>query len=418
MKIAILCTGDEILTGKTVNTNYSHIAKRLVDHGFEVNWGSVVGDQFEDIYHAMEIAASLSDAVIVNGGLGPTVDDLTQEVAAKIAQVELELNQEWLDHIANWYHSRGRVMPENNRKQALLPAGSELIDNPIGTACGFALNIDGVRLFFTPGVPKELYMMLDREIIPRLQNLRGVALYTHIKRFHSFGIGESRADKMLEQATLMAKNSQVKLGFQSHYPQLETKLVANTMKQDVLEMMAPIEEHIRNCLGNFIVSEDAQTLEGKICQILRESLSSVSVVEMHTAGLINSRLHSCDEPGDVMKVGVVSQAMSDLHDLFQLQNDEWTQPAVTKRVAVLAAQKYNSTHGLSVLTEPYVDDKEQSGIDVHLGISKAGQVQYRKSRLPGTPSWTRLGAVELGLDFLRRSLSGLPVHELIDFEQH
>ncbi|MYB33784.1 MAG: hypothetical protein F4X92_01355 [Gammaproteobacteria bacterium] len=418
MKIGILCTGDEILTGKTVNTNYSHIAKRLVEYGFEVNWGAVVGDQHEAIHRAMELAASSSDAVIVNGGLGPTLDDLTQEVAANVAKVELELNQGWLDHIASWYHSRGRVMPENNQKQALLPSGSELIDNPIGTACGFALDIHGVRFFFTPGVPKELYMMLDQEILPRLQNLRGVSLHTHIKRFHSFGIGESRADKMLAQVARMAENSRIKLGFQSHYPQLETKLVANTTTRDPPEMMGPIEDEIRNCLGNFIVSEDDQTLEQNICQILQESGTSVSIVEMHTAGLINSRLHACDEQGELVKVGIVSQTMGDLHDLFQLPNDEWTQPTVTKRVATLASQQNNSTYGLSVLTERYLDEREQGGIEIHLGISKNGDVEYRKSRLPGSPNWTRLGAVELGLDFLRRSLSGLPMHELIDFEQH
>ncbi|MCY4150131.1 MAG: molybdopterin-binding protein [Gammaproteobacteria bacterium] len=418
MKIGILCTGDEILTGKTVNTNYSHIARRLFEYGFEVNWGAVVGDQREAIHQAMEFAASLSDAVIVNGGLGPTVDDLTQEVAAKVAKVELELNQEWLDHIAGWYRSRGRVMPDNNQKQAFLPAGSELMDNPIGTACGFALDINRVRFFFTPGVPRELHMMLEQEVLPRLQSLRGISLHTHIKRFHSFGIGESRADKMLAKAAQMAESSQIKLGFQSHYPQLETKLVANATTRDVPEMMGPIEGEIRDCLGSFIVSEDDQTLEGNICRILQESGTSVSIVEMHTAGLINSRLHACKEQGDLVKVGVVSQTMGDLHELFKLPNGEQTLPAAAERVAVLASQQNKSTYGLAVLTERYFVGREQGGIDIHLGIVKNGNVQYRKSRMPGSPNWTRLGAVELGLDFLRRSLAGLSVHELIDFEQH
>ncbi len=418
MKIGILCTGDEILTGKTVNTNYSHIAKRLVEYGFEVNWGAVVGDHMESLHRAMEIASSSSDAVIVNGGLGPTVDDLTQEVAANVAKVELELNEGWLDHIASWYQSRGRVMPENNRKQALLPKGSELVDNPIGTACGFALDIHGVRFFFTPGVPRELYMMLDQEIIPRLQNLRGVSLHTHIKRFHTFGIGESRADKMLAMAAEMAEKSGVKLGFQSHYPQLETKIFANASSQDIREMMDPIEDEIRECLANFIVSEDDQTLEGGICQLLHESGTSVSIAEMHTAGLINSRLHACVEGGGQLKAGVVSNTMKGLFDLFDIPNDDREQPTVTRRVARLASQQHNATYGLAVLTERYHDGKGKTGIEIHLGIAGNTLFEYRKSRLPGSSDWTRLGAVELGLDFLRRFLLGLPVHELIDFEQH
>ena len=141
MKIEILCTGDEILTGKTVNTNYSHMARRLGEVGLTVLWGTTVGDDRISLVSAFRQASRRADVVIVNGGLGPTIDDLSQEVAAEAAGVGLELDEGWLERIQDYYTRRGRVMPLNNRKQAMLPAGSEIIDNPIGTACGFAITM-------------------------------------------------------------------------------------------------------------------------------------------------------------------------------------------------------------------------------------------------------------------------------------
>ena len=155
MRIEIICTGDEVLTGKIVNTNFSYMSQKLEDVGLAVQWETTVGDQRDDLLQAFLLAGQRADAVIVNGGLGPTVDDLSQEIAAKAAGVELVLNEEWLARMEEMFRRRSRVMPSNNRKQAMLPASAEMIDNPVGTACGFALDIGKARFFFTPGVPRE-----------------------------------------------------------------------------------------------------------------------------------------------------------------------------------------------------------------------------------------------------------------------
>ncbi|HTE36948.1 MAG TPA: molybdopterin-binding protein [Reyranella sp.] len=224
MKVEILCTGDEILSGKTINTNYSHMARRLGDVGLDVVWGTTVGDDRASLLAAFHQAGARADAVIVNGGLGPTVDDLSQEVAAEANGVPLVLSDYWMQRMTESYARRGRVMPANNRKQAMLPDGAELIDNPIGTACGFAVTIGKARFLFSPGVPREMRRMLDEQIIPRLLKLSGIASVTRLKRFHTFGIGESRADEMLAGIPGLAIDGDIKLGFQAHYPQLETKL--------------------------------------------------------------------------------------------------------------------------------------------------------------------------------------------------
>src|SRR6476619_2947876 len=188
MRIEIICTGDEVLTGKIVNTNFSYISQKLGDAGLEVRWGTTVGDHRDTLLEAFQLASQRADAVIVNGGLGPTVDDLSQEIAAQAAGVELVLNEEWLTTMEAFFTKRSRVMPPNNRKQAMLPSTAEIIDNPIGTACGFAMDIAKARFFFTPGVPRELRRMLDEQIIPRLLAKSGTQTAIHLKRFHSYGL--------------------------------------------------------------------------------------------------------------------------------------------------------------------------------------------------------------------------------------
>src|SRR5437667_1636567 len=224
MRIEIMCTGDEVLTGKIVNTNFSYITQRLGEAGWAVQWEATVGDDRENLLLAFKLAGQRADAVIVNGGLGPTVDDLSQEIAAQATGVELALNEEWLATMEEFFRRRSRVMPPNNKKQAMLPTTAEVIDNPIGTACGFALDIGRARFFFTPGVPRELRRMLEEQIIPRLLAKSGLQTSIHLKRFHSYGLGESHVDSLLTGVEELVPDGSVKLGFRAHYPQLETKL--------------------------------------------------------------------------------------------------------------------------------------------------------------------------------------------------
>jgi nicotinamide-nucleotide amidase len=215
MRIEVICTGDEVLTGKIVNSNFSYISQKLEDFGLSLTWETTVGDDRESLLLAFQLAGSRADAVIVNGGLGPTVDDLSQEIAAKAAGVGLELNEAWLATMEAFFAKRARVMPPNNKKQAMLPIGSEVLDNPIGTACGFAVNIGKARFYFTPGVPREVRRMLEEQIIPRLLAKSGQQTAVFLKRFHSYGIGESHADTMLDGVEALAPDGSVKLGFQS-----------------------------------------------------------------------------------------------------------------------------------------------------------------------------------------------------------
>src|SRR5438045_6411291 len=156
-----------------------------------------------------------------------------------------------------FFQRRSRVMSPNNKKQAMLPQTAEILDNPIGTACGFAIDIGKARFFFTPGVPRELRRMLEEQIIPRLLARGGAATAIRLKRFHSYGLGESHVDALLEGVEDLAPAGSVKLGFRAHYPQLETKLTVRGADVDDMERkLAPVQAEVRKRLGNFIRAED------------------------------------------------------------------------------------------------------------------------------------------------------------------
>jgi nicotinamide-nucleotide amidase len=421
MRIEIICTGDEVLTGKTVNTNFSYKSPKLGDVGLSLQWETTVGDDRESLLQAFQLAGQRADAVIVNGGLGPTVDDLSQEIAAQAAGVELVFNADWFAKMEDFFKRRARTMPANNRKQAMLPSTAEVLDNPIGTACGFALDIGQARFFFTPGVPRELHRMLDEQILPRLLAMSGQQTASFLKRFHSYGIGESRADQLLAGVERLAPEGSVKLGFRAHYPQLETKLtVRGADMAEVKRRLAPVEQEVRKRLGNFIMAEDDQKLEGVILAALTQRSASVAIVETFTGGAIAARLAPLPGAEKIFRRGVVARTLSEVAAELAVGPEQIAEvsPEAAARAAEAARQRTNATHALAVLVD--VDegtDRIDLGGTICIAIATADGTSTRRSRVLGGREWVRLGAVEMALDCLRRHLQSLPIDERIDFEK-
>jgi nicotinamide-nucleotide amidase len=421
MRIEILCTGDEVLTGKITNTNFSYMAQKLEDVGLDVYWGTTVGDDREALLSAFRLAAGRADAVIVNGGLGPTVDDLSQEIAAQAAGVGLVLHEEWLARMEGFFTSRGRTMPPNNRKQAMLPEGAEFLDNPIGTACGFAMDIGEARFFFTPGVPRELHRMLEEQIIPRLLARSGVPSAIRLKRFHCYGLGESHIDSLLAGVEALAPEGSVKLGFRAHYPQIEIKLTTRgTGEADIAARLAPVQAEVRRRIGNFIIAEDSASLESEVLGALAARGGTLALAETFTGGLIASRLVPLPAGRDILRGGVVSRHRDELHRAAGLPapEDGPSSEAMAAAVAESLARGAGASHALAVLID--LDDgpdRRDLGGVILIGIAGPDGTVTRGTRILGGWEWIRLGAAELALDCLRRHLLGLPVHEKIDFEK-
>jgi nicotinamide-nucleotide amidase len=422
MRIEVICTGDEVLTGKIINTNFTYITQKLEDCGLSVQWETTVGDDRAELLQAFQLAGHRADVVIVNGGLGPTVDDLSQEIAAQAAGVPLVLNEEWLRRMEAFFVRRSRIMPSNNRKQAMLPEGAEMIDNPIGTACGFAVNIGKARCYFTPGVPRELRRMLEQEILPRILAAHGQQAVIRLKRFHSYGLGESHVDALLNGVEALVPDGSLKLGFRAHYPQLETKLTMRGLdKAEIEAKLAPVEHEVRRRMGHFIIAEDDETLEGVVLRHLTARQGSLAVVETLTSGQITSRIAPLPGAETVFRRGIVARSLAEIYRAVGSAAPPPVgplTPAMAETVAVAARHQADVTHALAVLVdlEDGEDRIDLSGT-ICIAIATGEEVVSRRSRIAGGREWVRLGAMEMGLDSLRRYLQGVPVHERIDFEK-
>ncbi|HAU4930278.1 competence/damage-inducible protein A [Aeromonas hydrophila] len=247
MRIEIISTGDEIVTGLVVDTNAAWLSALLLEQGWQVRRRVTVGDNLKDLKTVLAESASRAEVVLVCGGLGPTADDLTAQAAAEAFSQPLTLFPDWLATIEARYASRGRPMPASNTKQAWLPQGCEILDNPVGTACGFVVTHTGhhgpSRLFFTPGVPFEFKQMVREQIMPRLKALAGEQTDTELRRFYTFGVSESALSDMLDAAPWP---SGIELGYRSSMPLIELKLIghgASTVDMDAAEarLLAAIE---------------------------------------------------------------------------------------------------------------------------------------------------------------------------------
>ncbi|ABK37416.1 competence/damage-inducible protein A [Aeromonas hydrophila] len=247
MRIEIISTGDEIVTGLVVDTNAAWLSALLLEQGWQVRRRVTVGDNLKDLKTVLAESASRAEVVLVCGGLGPTADDLTAQAAAEAFDQPLTLFPDWLATIEARYASRGRPMPASNAKQAWLPQGGEILDNPVGTACGFVVTHTGHQgpslLFFTPGVPFEFKQMVREQIMPRLKALAGAQTDTELRRFYTFGVSESALSDMLDAAPWPAG---IELGYRSSMPLIELKLIghgASAADMDAAEarLLAAIE---------------------------------------------------------------------------------------------------------------------------------------------------------------------------------
>ena len=353
--------------------------------------------------------------------LGPTVDDLSQEVAAQAAGVELVFSQEWFGRMEELFRRRSRVMPPNNRKQAMLPAGAELLDNPIGTACGFALDIGKARFFFTPGVPRELHRMLDEQIIPRLLARSGRPTASFLKRFHSYGLGESHVDSLLAGVEALVPDGSVKLGF------APTTRAGNQADGARRRHGRHPPKARAGRAGSAQAARQLHPGRGR-----SEARGRGPAGTGAAAGLARNRgnVHGrrnrrADRPppgcGEGVSAGSVAADLAQVCAGVGLDasaaSGELTEKTA-EAVARAARHQIGATHALAVLVAlDEGPDRIDFGATICLAIATEVEVASRRSRIVGGREWVRLGAVEMALDCLRRHLQGLPVGERIDFEK-
>ncbi|HCI6196725.1 TPA: nicotinamide mononucleotide deamidase-related protein YfaY [Klebsiella variicola subsp. variicola] len=290
LNVEMLSTGDEVLHGQIVDTNAAWLADFFFNQGLPLTRRHTVGDDLDVLVAILRERSEQADVLIVNGGLGPTSDDLSALAAATAKGEGLILHPEWLETMTRFFAERGRPMAESNRKQAEIPASAEMINNPVGTACGFAVQLNRCLMFFTPGVPSEFKVMVEQEILPRLRQRFTLPEPPVCLRLTTFGRSESELAQSLNPLTLPPG---VVMGYRSSMPIIELKLTGPADQRDAMLALWP---EVRKVAGDSLIFEGTEGLPAQIARCLQERQLSLTLSEQFTGGLLALQLSRAGAP--------------------------------------------------------------------------------------------------------------------------
>jgi len=286
-RAVVLSTGDELTTGKVVDTNSSAIADSLFAAGIEVAAVLTVADRKEKLHWALGQGRELADLVVGTGGLGPTADDLTTEVVAEFVGCPLIEDKEVAQSLKQRFEARGIAWTPNNLKQARFPQGALIVPNPVGTAPGFRVPIGpGKTLIWLSGVPQEMTAMLRETVMPWIAQQKGDRDQIKAATFKIYGLTESKLDDLVKHIKL---GSQARLSFRAHYPDLTLRL---TVKggDEAADLLTGLSDQIRAALRSHIYSEGEATLEEIVGRLLLAKRQTLAVAESCTGGYISHRI--------------------------------------------------------------------------------------------------------------------------------
>ncbi|EFC55999.1 TPA: nicotinamide mononucleotide deamidase-related protein YfaY [Enterobacter cancerogenus] len=290
INVEMLSTGDEVLHGQIIDTNAAWLADLFFEQGLPLTRRNTVGDNLESLVNILRERSEHADVLIVNGGLGPTGDDLSALAAATAKGEGLVLHEAWLAQMERFFSERGRVMAPSNRKQAKIPASAELVDNPVGTACGFAVKLNRCLMFFTPGVPSEFKVMVEQQILPRLRARFTLPEPPLCLRLTTFGRSESDLAQSLDSLPLPPG---VSMGYRSSMPIIELKLTGPATQKEAMLALWP---EVQRVAGESLIFEGTEGLPAQIARTLKARQLSVTLSEQFTGGLLALQLSRADAP--------------------------------------------------------------------------------------------------------------------------
>jgi nicotinamide-nucleotide amidase len=295
--VEVVAVGTELLIGQIANSNATYIGARLAEEGHDAHFQVTVGDNIPRLVSALDLAMGRSDAVVITGGIGPTQDDLTREALCQVTGRQMTRDQTHAEWIRGRVSSQGRTMSDTVLRMADLPQGAEGLPNANGVALGVAMENEGKWLFAIPGVPVEMRAMLDAEVLPRLGRIAGDAAVLRSRILRTWGIGESRVADLLDD---LFGSTNPSVAFLISDMEVKVRITAKAADgATASDLIAPIEEEVRNRLGDAVFAVDDETVERLIIGGLAARGWSVSTVEAATLGQVAGRIAAEDRNGSV-----------------------------------------------------------------------------------------------------------------------
>lgn len=392
MDAEIIAVGSELLLGATIDTNSAFLARQLAASGVNLFRKSVVGDNADRIAATLREALGRADLVIVTGGLGPTVDDVTREAVALAYGRALEFRQELMDQVAARFAAMGRHMPASNRRQAFVPAGARAIENPRGTAPAFLVEDPLGTTVVLPGVPYEMRFLFESVVVPYLRDERGVTDVILVKTLHATGLGEAAIGELI--ADLMEQDNPT-VGISAKQARYELRIGAKAASREQAEaLIAAAETTIRERLGQHLVG-DAPLAES-VAAMLAERNLTVAVYEGAAVAPIYRAIAGA--PGGLERLrGLV------VHPL-DLPADERAAASLAHAGAISAADRWRADLGLGAQAASEPDSSGLTAVCVALVTPEGLRQVTRRYDLRQPEGWEFVGT--LALDMTRRYLLG------------
>ena len=407
MRAEIIAIGSELLTPYRLDTNSLYLTDGLNQVGIRVVHKAVVGDSLDDMRASFRQALDRADLVVACGGLGPTDDDRTREAVADLLGRKLELNEGVLRHIQELFRRFGRVMPEINRRQAMIPEGATVIPNPRGSAPGLWIEASGHIVILLPGVPSELRAMFEQEIRPRLTRLgHDERLFTRDLRIT--GLPESEVEQRVSPLYGLYPDTETTIlasppGIQLH-PRVWSRdpAKANQILDEMVKRMAL-------ALGEHLYSTEGEAMEEVVARVLTENRATIAVAESCTGGLLAERLTNIPGSSVYFLGGVVcysNELKSALVDVPAelIESKGAVSPEVALALAEGIRKRTGATIGVGVtgIAGPAGGTPEKPVGLVHIGIADERGPRERRFQFPGDRERIRMHASQTALDSVRR----------------
>lgn len=412
MHAEIVTVGTELLLGQIPDTNGPTIARALAAAGVDVLFETTVGDNETRIAEAIARALERADLVVVTGGLGPTHDDLTREAIARATGRPLERRSDLEEGLRERFRRFGRPMSDANLRQAEQPAGAEPIQNPLGTAPGISLELDGRVLFALPGVPAELQVMLDATVLPALrERAGGVVILSRWVR--CIGLAESELSARLGGLVgRLDRERSATLALLASRGEVAIRITAKAgTRAAAEERIEPVVRELRAALGPVVFGIDDESLESVVGGMLRGRRLTLGVAESVTGGLVCSRLVSVPGASELLRAGYVTYSLeAKVRDLGLDPEMLRRHGAVSRETALEMAEgareRAGAELGLSTTGEAGPEPSETHVGRCFVGLAHANGSLARELMLPGDRGRVRTLASQAALDLLRRWLLG------------